>query len=178
MELFYRLLQASLNIIHTFNKSSGTCQEQNPEALNRYHGQDKNHYLEVVCNKNHHLLSRISSALLVHCSLQDVAVFFSQKGVAFKYSSSGMTETPPTQSCSQTCCNTNFMKNQLCPGGHFFITGCLNKAHTKINIFIHRHTAYLTKKEIKNILLVSNISLHTYLAIHFRYIISQVHNFS
>lgn len=43
------------------------------------------------------------------------------------------------------------MKNQLCPGGHFFITGCLNKAHTKINIFIHRHTAYLTKKEIKNL---------------------------
>lgn len=78
----------------------------------------------VESNKNKTIFCTISSILLVPFSLKSVALF-SQKGVALKYSSSGMTETPPTQSCSQTCCKTSFMKNQSCPGGHFFMTGCL-----------------------------------------------------
>lgn len=34
---------------------------------------------------------------------------------------------PPIQSCSQTWINSSFIKNHLCPTGHFAITGCLQQ---------------------------------------------------
>ena len=61
-----------------------------------------------------------------------------------------MSDVPPTQSCSQIWINSSFMKNHLCPTGHFAITGCLRKQEQHMNIycsiphvFIHHNISYL-----------------------------------
>lgn len=46
-----------------------------------------------------------------------------------------MSDVPPNQFCSQTWINSSFIKNHLCPSGHFAITGCLK------HINIHYHSA-------------------------------------